>query len=119
MAPIWRPRIWRIVFVRQVVDASPVEPDLAAGNAPGRIEQTDDRRAGQRLAGARLADDAEDLARRDVERDVVERDERAGPARELDRQIADVQQRLGHDIRTAQSSGLGVRTVTRSTATGS
>ena len=50
-------------LVRQVVDAPAVEADLAAGDAPGRVEQADDRGAGQRLAGARFADHAEDLAR--------------------------------------------------------
>ena len=64
-----------------------------AGDAPGRLEQADDGGAGQRLAGARLADHAEDLARRDVERDVVEREQRAAPGRELDAQVADFEQR--------------------------
>ena len=46
---------------------SPVEPDLAAGDAAGRLEQADDRGAGQRLAGAGFADHAQHLAGRDVE----------------------------------------------------
>ncbi len=54
----------RVVW--QLVDAPAVEPDLARGDASRRLEQADDRRAGQRLAGAGLADDAQHLAGRDV-----------------------------------------------------
>ena len=60
-------------LVRQVVDAPAGEPDLAAGDATGRVDEPDDRRAGERLAGAGFADHAQHLARRDVERDVVDR----------------------------------------------
>ena len=49
--------------VRKVVDAPAGEADLAFGDAAGRIDQADDRRAGQRLARAGFADDAEHLAR--------------------------------------------------------
>ena len=84
------------LLVGQVVDAPAVEADLAAGDAPRRVEQADDRRAGQRLAGARLADDAEDLAGRDLERDVVERDQRPAARGELDPEMANVKQRVGH-----------------------
>ena len=66
---------------------SPSQQDLAAGDAAGRLDQADDGGAGHRLAGAGLADDAEHLARRDVERDVVDRDQRAAPRRELDAQV--------------------------------
>ena len=88
-----------------------VEADLAAGDAPGRIEQADDRRAGQRLAGARLADDAEDLARRDRERDVVERDQGAAARGELDPEMANLEQRVGHAARAGQA---GVQPLTGS-----
>ena len=84
------------LLVGQVVDAPAVEADLAAGDAPRRVEQADDRRAGQRLAGARFADDAQDLAGRDRERDVVERDQRAAARGELDPEMANVEQRVGH-----------------------
>ena len=75
-------------LVRQVVDALALEPDLAAGDAARRLEQADDRGAGERLAGARLADHAQHLAGRDVEGDVVERQQRAAPRREFDAQVA-------------------------------
>ena len=93
------------LLVGQVVDAPAVEADLAAGDAPGRVEQADDRRAGQRLARARLADDAQDLARRDRERDVVEREQGPAARGELDPEMADVKQRVGH----AASGGSGGR----------
>ena len=39
-------------FRRQVIDAAAFEPDLARGDSPRRFEQADDRRPGQRFAGA-------------------------------------------------------------------
>ena len=57
----------------QVVDALAVEHDAPAGHAPGRLQQPDDGRTGEGLAGAGFADHAEDLARRDLERHLVER----------------------------------------------
>ena len=81
-------------FVRQVVDAPAREADLAAGDAPRRVDQPDDRGAGQRLARARFADDAQHFAGRDRERDVVHGDERAAARRELDAQALDGEQRL-------------------------
>ena len=114
MAPIERPRILRISLVRQVVDAAAVEADLAAADAPGRIEQADDRRAGERLAGARLADHAEDLARRDLEGDVVERDQRAAPPGEFDAQVRDLEQRRGHLASCSAAAACSRRPVPRS-----
>src|SRR5664279_4401307 len=81
------------LLVGQIVDAPALEADLAASDPAGRVEQADDRRARQRLARARLADDAEDLAGRDVERHVVERNQTAAPAGKLDTQPANLEQR--------------------------
>src|SRR5439155_24718024 len=39
-------------FLWQVVDAPPGKTNLSARNAPGRIDQADDRRAGERLPSA-------------------------------------------------------------------
>ena len=50
---------------RQVVDAPAFEAHLAGGDAPGRLEQPDHGEPGDRLARARLADHAQDFARRD------------------------------------------------------
>jgi hypothetical protein len=61
------------LLVRQVVDALAFEQDLAAGHAARRLQQADDGGAGERLARARFAHHAQDLARRDVEGDVVQR----------------------------------------------
>ena len=66
--------------VRQAVDAPAVEADLAAGDAARRVDEPDDRRPGDRLAGAGLADHAEHLAARDLEADVVDGDQRAPDA---------------------------------------
>ncbi len=79
------------LLVAQVVDALPLQQDLAAGDAARRLQQADDRGAGERLAGARFAHHAEDLARCDLERDVVQRAQRAAPAREFDDEVLDLQ----------------------------
>ena len=96
------------LLVGQVVDAPAAEADLARGDAPGWIEQSDDRRAGQRLAGAGFADHPQDLTRRDVERDIVERDQGAAAGREFDPEVADFEQRRwrhGESVREGFSAG--------------
>src|SRR5690606_40408343 len=50
------------LVIGQVVDAPPAKPHLAAGDPARRLEQAADGRAGQRLAGARLAAPAPPLA---------------------------------------------------------
>ncbi len=82
--PMRLPRILRICLGRQVVDALAAQQHFAARDAAGRLDQPDDGRAGDRFAGAGFADHAEHLARRDVERDVVDRGQRAAPGREFD-----------------------------------
>jgi hypothetical protein len=69
--------------------------DLAAReDAVG--EQADDRSRGQRLAAARLSDDADGLAARDLERHAL--DDRARPPVEaaLDAEVADLEERRVH-----------------------
>src|SRR5438876_1110956 len=70
-----------------MVDALALEQDLAAGDAPRGLEQPDDRGAGERLARARFAHDAEHFARRDRERDAVDRDERPATRGKLDLEV--------------------------------
>src|ERR1041385_1581380 len=84
------------LFRRQIVDALPAQPDLAARDAAGRLDQTDDCRAGDRLAGARLTNHAEHFAGADVERHIVDCGEHAAPCRKLDFEIADTEDRGGH-----------------------
>src|SRR5690606_37456539 len=81
---------------RQVVDAPALQMDLAAGDVAGRLDQADDGGAGHRLAGAGLADHAEDFARHDVEGNVVHRREQPPPQRELDHEVADGDDRFRH-----------------------
>ena len=64
-APISRPRMVRIASYGRLSMRRPGEPDLAGGDAPRRIDEPDDRGAGQRLARAGLADHAQHLAGRD------------------------------------------------------
>ena len=96
MMPMRLPRIVAHPRRRQVVDALAVKPDFAARDPARRIEKADDGEAGQRLAGARFADDPENFARRDVERDAVERGERPLSRGEFDPEIANRKQRAGH-----------------------
>src|SRR6185312_14876982 len=74
---------------RQVVDTLAAESDLAAGDAARRLQQADDRRSGDRLAGAGFADHAEHLAGRDVEGEIVDGGQHPVPRRDLDLEIAD------------------------------
>jgi hypothetical protein len=88
IAPILRPRMWRICSWRQVVDALAFQQDLAAGDAPGRLQQADDGRAGQRLARAGLADHTQDFARRDA-KEISSSARRCRGGWELDAQVLD------------------------------
>ena len=78
---------------RQIVDAPAIEQHLPGADAAGRVDQSDDRRAGQRFARAGFADDAEDLAWRDGKRHVVHRDQQAAARRKLDPEALDREQR--------------------------
>src|SRR5271166_3292843 len=60
---------------RKIVDALAIEPDFAARDVARRIEKSDDGAPGERFSGAGFPDDTKDFARRDIERDPVERDQ--------------------------------------------
>jgi hypothetical protein len=81
--------MWRICSSAEVVDALAFQQDLPAGHAAGRLQQADDGRAGERLARARFAHHAQDLARRDGEGNVVQRAQGAAAAREFDHEVFD------------------------------
>ena len=83
-------------FGGQVVDALAGQPDFAAGDPAGRLQQADDGRAGERLASARLAHHAQDLAGCDVERHIVQRQQGAAAGRKFHPQVAYFKQRGGH-----------------------
>jgi hypothetical protein len=87
MAPILLAADPAHLLVGQVVDALALEPDRAAGDAARRVDQPDDRHAGERLAGPGFADHAQHLARPDRERHVVERDAAAAAGRKLDQML--------------------------------
>jgi hypothetical protein len=90
-----RPRISRIRACGRLSTLA-VEEDFAAGDPARRIEKADHGESGQGLARARLTDDAQNLASRDVERHAVERDERPLSRREFDSEIANRKQRASH-----------------------
>ena len=76
-----------------------VEDDPARGNAARLVDQADDGEAGDRLAGPRFTDQAEDLAAPQAEVDAVHRGDDPGPGGELGAQPLDAQQLVS---RTAQ-----------------
>ena len=59
-------------FLVEIVDAAALQQHLAAGNAARRIDEADDGGAGERLARAGFANDAQHLALGDVEGDAVD-----------------------------------------------
>src|SRR5882672_3950144 len=90
-------------FVRQPVYAPPFEPDFARGDAPRRLDQPHDGEAGERLAGARLADHAEHFAARHGKRHVVDRHQRAAPRAELDSQVLRLEDHLSFGFSASRS----------------
>src|SRR5205823_5247077 len=60
--------------------------------------QAHDRHRGHALAGARLADDPQNLAALELERDAVDGADYPVLGREVDREILDLEQPLGHYV---------------------
>src|SRR6218665_864383 len=73
----------------ELVDALALQQDLARDDAARRLQQADDGRAGERLAGAGLPHHAQNLAGCDGKADVIERAQAAAPAGEFDHQVFD------------------------------
>ena len=93
IAPMRRPRSARICSCGRLSMRRPASRISPPAMRPWRFEQADDGRAGERLAGARLADHAQHLARRDVEGDAVQRHQRAAARRETRRAGSHFKQR--------------------------
>src|SRR5439155_17794997 len=72
---------------RYLRDVLPTKPDMACRDPPGRIEQPRDRKTGDGLARAALADEAEHLALAERQRDTTHRLDRSAPCRESDVQV--------------------------------
>src|SRR6266480_3894906 len=89
--------------VRQPVDAPPFEPDFARGEASRRLEQPHDGEAGERLAGARLADHAEHFAARHGKGHVIDCDQGAAPRAKLDSQVLRLENHLSFGFRASRS----------------
>ena len=81
------------------------DADAAADHRAARRMQPQDRAHRHRLARTGLADNAQHLARQDVERDAVDGGDRGLAADEIDRQVANFDQRAGRrGARRAASS---------------
>jgi hypothetical protein len=76
----------------QARDVAPLEQNLALG----RVDRAQDRAADRALARARLADEAERFAARDVETDVLHGVDDAGACVEALDETADAEKRLRH-----------------------
>jgi len=87
----------------QVVDALAVQHDLARGHPAGRLQQADDGRAGERLARPRFAHHAQNLARGNVKRHIVQRAQHAAPRGEFHHQVLNLQQ--GHAVGALSADG--------------
>ena len=74
----------------QVVNALALQQNLAPGNAPRRLQQANDGSTGERFARTRFTHHAQNFARRDVERDVVNGPQGAVAAGELDNEVFDL-----------------------------
>ena len=79
-------------FRIEIVNAFAVQPDLAARNPAGRIEEADDRCSGQGFSCAGFPDHTEDLPRRDVETHPVEGRERSMARVEDNMEVADAEE---------------------------
>ena len=86
-----------------------MEPNAAPHDVARGAEQTGDRKQERGLAAARLADDADELPGRHIQRHVIDGAHRTGICGVLHRQILDFEQRLDRDHRrrrTGRSAGL-------------
>ena len=75
------------------------------GDLAGARQDSEQRERGHALAAARLADDPERLAGRDIERDAVDRIDRAAFGPELDLQVVDVEEGLSSHGRGTSGRG--------------
>jgi len=92
MAPMRLPRTWTHLLRRQVVDARPPQKNLTLTDASGRLEQTNDGGAGQRLTGTGLAHQAKNFPRFNAEADLIQGLEHRTSLRKLDTEVADFEQ---------------------------
>ncbi|KAF4531075.1 hypothetical protein B566_EDAN019082, partial [Ephemera danica] len=79
----------------QVVDAPAFEQDFAVRHPPGRFQQADDGRAGERFSGARFTHHAEDFTGGDFERHIVQCAQFAAAGMEFHLEVAHFEQGRG------------------------
>ena len=77
--------------IAQLREISPLEQDLAADDPPRPRDEPHDAQGGHRLAAPRLSDDAQGLARMELERDAVHRFDDPLWRLELRLQVADLE----------------------------
>ena len=90
--PISLPRTLRISASLSSTRSRPSKTDLAAGDVPAAGEQAHDRHRGHRLAAAGLADDADRLARLDLEAQAVDGVDGAAAQPDLRLEVVDLEQ---------------------------
>ena len=83
-----------------------VQAYFAAGDAPGRIQQADNRGTGHGFAGAGLSHHSQNFTGFDMKRHIVHRHQSAVASRELDPQVPHFEQGMvGHGGRFSATSG--------------
>ena len=97
------------LFRRQIVDPQARQIDLATGNAAGRIDQADHRKAGDGFSGAGFAHHAQHLALGDIEGNAVDGAQNAVAGDEFDPEVAHGKDRFGHAVRYTSSCGASHR----------
>src|SRR5205085_6506860 len=84
------------LFRRQIVYSAARQVNLAAGDAAGRIDQADHRKASDGFASAGLADHAEHFALGDLERHAVDGMQRSAAGGEFHPEVTHGEDRLAH-----------------------
>ena len=72
------------LIVIEMVNALTFEQDLPASDTPRRLQQTNDGRAGEGFTRARFTNHTEDFTGGDIERNVVQRTQRAAASGKFD-----------------------------------
>ena len=104
---ISRPRTERSSRSESCIRSRPPKSALPPDDAPGARQDPEHRERGHALAAARLADDAERLAGRDVERDAVDGVDGAAPRPELHTQVPDREGAASLMVRPRRRGAMG------------
>ncbi|OIQ65517.1 hypothetical protein GALL_529230 [mine drainage metagenome] len=86
------------LFRRQIVDPQARQKDLATGNAAGRVDQADYRKARDGFSGAGFAHHAQHLALGDIEGNAVDGAQDVAAGDEFDPEVSHGKNGVGHAV---------------------